>query len=112
MRKILICGGRDYSDKKNAFSVFEDSQIINGDLIIQGGASGGDYLARCFAKKYGIGCCTMHVNWDFYGKKAGPIRNSAMLSLNPDLCIALPGGIGTKNMVNKCKKAGIRVIEV
>ena len=30
-----------------------------------------------------------------------------MLKLNPEYCIAFPGGNGTANMVDLCKKAGI-----
>ena len=40
--------------------------------------------------------------WDFYGKSAGYKRNVIMGSLAPDLCIAFPGGVGTRMMVEIC----------
>lgn len=51
-------------------------------------------------------------NWDVFDRRAGPVRNSWMLDLKPDLVIAFPGGRGTQNMVEQAKKRGIKVMTV
>lgn len=38
---------------------------------------------------------------------AGPIRNSFMLALGPDLVLAFPGGRGTADMVRQASEAGV-----
>jgi hypothetical protein len=54
-------------------------------------------------------------DWETYGKAAGPIRNTQMLTEgNPDMVAAFHNDIskskGTKNMIVQAKKAGIKVI--
>jgi hypothetical protein len=80
-------------------------------LLVHGCATGADTLAAIWAMERGIqpvGCPAL---WDFYGKKAGPIRNGAMTLLKPQLCVAFPGGNGTANMIVQAEQAGIRVID-
>ena len=50
--------------------------------------------------------------WSVHGKPAGAIRNTRMLVIGrPDICHAFPGpeSVGTWDMVNKAKRAGIPV---
>lgn len=107
--KVLVCGGRDYGE---ADKVEEVLSALDPPLIIEGGASGADSLASLWATKNGVHVCTVNALWGFYGKQAGPIRNSAMLALKPDLVVAFPGGRGTADMVEQAKAAGIEVLEV
>lgn len=107
--KVLVCGGRDYGE---ADKVEEVLSALDPSLIIEGGARGADSLARLWATKNGVHVCTVNALWDFYGKRAGPIRNSAMLALKPDLVVAFPGGRGTADMVAQAREAGIEVLEV
>ena len=109
---VLITGGRDFK----GYDLFHDGMVESGllgdiDLIIQGGATGADAIARAWACNNNTHCATIPALWDVNGKAAGPIRNSIMLKLNPDVCIAFPGGRGTDDMVKKCAKAGIKVIK-
>jgi hypothetical protein len=55
-------------------------------------------------------------DWDRYNKAAGPIRNSLMLKLHPDIDLVLAyhddledGSRGTKDMCEKAEKAEIEV---
>lgn len=54
-------------------------------------------------------------DWNKYGKVAGPIRNSEMLKLHPDIDLVLAfhddlsESKGTRDMVHKAQKAGIEV---
>ncbi len=80
-------------------------------MVIEGGARGADRLCRLWCREKGIHVATVEALWDFYDNGAGPIRNSAMLQLKPDIVLAFPGGNGTKDMVKKAKAAGLTVIE-
>jgi predicted Rossmann-fold nucleotide-binding protein len=110
--RILICGGRDWHQitEFNAHLQSVRHLFAPAFCVIEGGATGVDTLARNWAKHNGLCCMTVRANWDLYGNRAGSLRNTWMLQFGmPDLVIAFPGGVGTNNMVQQAKKAGIDV---
>lgn len=109
---ILVCGGRDFNDKKFVDKTLDEIMNSNDiSKIIQGEASGADKLAKLYALEKGIPLVSLAADWNKFGKAAGPLRNDEMLKLNPNLVIAFPGGKGTKDMVKKSIQAGIQTIE-
>jgi hypothetical protein len=128
-RRVLVCGGRNYSNHRRFFQTLDDIAWALGDLndnelgegdkwlpdwlIISGAATGADSLAIEYAV---VNWCQLEeypADWDKYGKRAGYIRNKQMLEEGkPDLVIAFPGGKGTANMIKLAKEAGVEVIEV
>jgi hypothetical protein len=134
--KVLVCGGRKFG-KLDQFGpdgspplpevvakAKAQRQFVNDKLteisntrgpiteVVEGGADGADTCAFWWCLMHKIKCTTVRADWDTHGKKAGPIRNSAMLLHEPVLVIAFPGEVGTADMVAKAKKAGIEVIEL
>ena len=105
--KLLVCGGREFSDFKrltarmNLIHAMEEVRCV-----IHGGARGADTLAGQWARDHGVQEVVCAANWDYHGKKAGPIRNKAMLLLAPDCAMVLPGGVGTKNMLTLLQAYG------
>lgn len=114
MIHILCCGGRDYQDEAFVFARLDEAQQKYGDFaIIHGGARGADLLCDSYGKSKGLPVAVIFANWNFYGKKAGSLRNQWMLEMfRPDLGIAFPGGIGTANMVSQLKRNDIPVWEL
>lgn len=114
--KILVCGGRDYSDHEEVANVLDGycySVPAMSVAIIHGGARGADSLAGRYAQENGICEIVVKANWDVHGKSAGPIRNQWMLDYcNPNIVVAFPGGAGTADMVRRARKAGVEVLEV
>lgn len=125
--KVLICGGRDYTDynqfrdemEKIALDRFprmkpdEYGNFLYSVHIISGGARGVDTMAIDWAVTNWCNFTEYKADWKKHGKAAGPIRNQQMLNEGkPDLVIVFPGGSGTADMVRRSKKAGIEVIEV
>ena len=105
MLRLLVCGGRNYSDKAKVWEVLSGIKDKHGMnvFLCEGDASGADYLAKEFAKSNGWDRVSYPANWARYGNSAGPIRNQKMFDeFKPDLCIAFPGHNGTKNMVMIC----------
>lgn len=112
--RVLVCGGRDYSDEEK---VNDTLDRINTETaitcVVEGRARGADNLAKKWADGRRIRCEGFPALWRSYGQSAGPIRNKQMLEEGkPDLVVAFPGGKGTANMVKLAKEAGIEVIEI
>jgi hypothetical protein len=106
--KILVCGGRDFSDYPFMSSTLES---INPTQIISGGARGADRLAERYAVEFGVPIQVFPALWDTEGKAAGFIRNQRMLDEgDPDLVVAFPGGRGTDDMVRRAIRHGVKVI--
>ena len=74
--------------------------------------SGADGLAEAWATARSVPVERYPAAWKRYGRSAGPRRNTIMVLKVSDLCVAFPGGRGTKDMVRKARIAGVRVIQV
>jgi phosphoribosylanthranilate isomerase len=110
MSKIIVTGGRNYCDYIMLEEVLD---IIKPTLIIQGGASGADLIAKEYAEYKELPVITFDADWEQHGKAAGPMRNIQMLEAHPDaVVVAFPGGIGTSNCVKEAIKRNMIVLEV
>lgn len=112
--RVLVCGGRDYSDPMTLGSWLGGIHKQRGiALLIEGGATGADALARKFAEWKGIPVKTYKADWKTLGRAAGPHRNRLMLiEGRPDLVVAFKGGKGTANMVELARAIGVEVLEI
>lgn len=110
---VCVTGGRDFT---NAVIVNQALDKIHADkpisMLVNGGATGADALARAWAKANRIETHTEAALWALYGQRAGPIRNGVMVSFAPDLVVAFPGGAGTRDMVTKSVQAGLQVVHI
>jgi hypothetical protein len=112
MSRVLVCGGRDFSDKALAFRVLDGLHARQPiTALIEGGARGADTIGREWAIQYrSIVVRTFPADWATHGRAAGPIRNQQMLDEGrPDLVVAFPGGKGTADMVRRAKEAGVPI---
>ena len=107
--RVLVCGGRDFSDYKAVRAVL---CALNISVVIHGAARGADTLAARAAEHLGVGQIACPADWRQHGRRAGFIRNREMLEHKPDVVIAFPGGRGTADMVNKASSAGVTVYEI
>lgn len=105
--RVLVCGGRGFEDTKLIHHYLNAMSVT---LVIVGGASGVDLIAQRWAEGKGIPCMVFYAQWDYYKKKAGPIRNGWMLEFGePEMVLAFPGAKGTDDMVRKARKDGVSV---
>lgn len=111
--KVLVCGGRNYSDEQAVFDFLDtfNDQITS---VVVGGAQGVDGMAAKWALKNLKDVYIYVAEWEKYGKRAGPIRNAKMLEKHPDIehIIAFPGGRGTADMVRQGKNKNISILEI
>lgn len=85
--------------------------LMGGCIILTGGAKGADSMAHEIAGELGFMRKVMPADWAQYGKRAGYLRNIAMLDEGPELVIAFWDGKskGTLHTINEAEKRGIKV---
>lgn len=111
----LIYGGRKFRNRRFMF-LWLDRLAMESDgwplVVIHGGAAGADHYAELWAAE--VGCeieryPVSHLEWQQYGKSAGPRRNETMIVTGkPDIAIGFPGGAGTADMTKRVLDHGIR----
>jgi hypothetical protein len=110
-QKILCCGDRNWTDYNKIYAHL--STYPDGSIVIHGCANGADSLSGVAARHIGFRVIEVPANWEKYGRAAGPIRNTEMLRLHPDVVLAFHSNIaasrGTKNCINQAKRMGIPV---
>lgn len=111
--RVLVCGGRDFSDTKALNTTMDKIHKNSGiDVVIEGDARGADRIAGYWARRRGITNLKFRADWEMHGRAAGVIRNQEMLKKgNPDLVVAFHGGRGTADMIRRADAAGIKVIK-
>lgn len=106
---VLICGGRNYGDRKALYSAMElFTKHHEITCVVQGGARGADNLAKLWCRENEVHMAEVCALWST-GKRAGSERNAVMLSLGVEYVIAFPGGAGTADMVRRAEESGISV---
>ena len=131
LHRVLVCGGRDYSDKARLFAILDHYHREAGsfECLIHGAASGADSLAGEWAVARAVPVLPFPAVWDDltthpvvtrhrrdgtpYNVLAGSIRNTRMLREgSPTVVIAFPGGKGTADMVRKSHMANVPVLVI
>lgn len=112
--KVLVCGGRGFSDRALLFGVLDGIRRHHGELhIIEGAAFGADSLAAEWAIENDQPLEEFPADWKARGPAAGPLRNQRMIDEGrPDMAVAFKGGRGTDDMVRRVNKAGIFLVDV
>lgn len=111
--KVLVCGDRSWTNTRLILECMKALYYEMGyDTLIEGEARGADKIAANCAHYLGMAVLDFPADWEKFGKAAGPIRNQRMLTVGkPDLVVAFHNNIeesrGTKDMINKAKKACI-----
>jgi len=114
---VIVTGGRDYAKRARVYGILD---AIGPDLVIEGGATGADQLAREWADERGVHRATVPALWKKFDRAAGPKRNAVMVEILKALsgsgreCIvcAFPGGRGTASCVSIATDAGFYVKEI
>ncbi|MGY6251723.1 DUF2493 domain-containing protein [Bosea thiooxidans] len=111
--RLLVTGGRNFTNRDLAFSALDKLDAENCiDVVIHGAARGADTEAARWCAVRGVPVWPCPADWSL-GKAAGILRNQWMLeNASPSHVLAFPGGNGTADMVRRARAASIPVIEV
>jgi len=112
--RIIYCGGREYSNGIAVLNMIEMMESIYGDHeIVHGDAKGADRLAGYCGTLAKMQVLPVPADWDTLGKRAGTVRNRAMLDLPGVVAVcAFPGGVGTAHMTGIAQlRKGVQVFE-
>ena len=114
MLKLIIAGGRDFTDykllehevKQFIIEIAGDQKLRRDDVeIVSGLARGADSLGIDFANEHWLPVVEFIADWDKYGKSAGPFRNEEMAKYATHCIVFWDGkSTGSKNMIENCKK--------
>lgn len=112
LTKVVVTGGRDNYDIDAVKRTLDELQGEYGQLfIIEGGATGIDECARCWAHDEGQQYATVPALWHIDGSRAGPMRNAAMIgTLQPDIVVHFDGGRGTANCLAEARQFGAVIV--
>lgn len=114
MKFVLVTGGRDYANHAHLDKVLKE---LDPDVIMEGGSTGADQLARRWAQASGRFGVLVPANWEHHGRGAGPRRNELMVQMISALrraghevsAVAFPGGKGTASCVGFAEEMAIVV---
>lgn len=108
--KVLVTGSRDWTDEARIRMVLSEF-ILHGEslTVIEGGARGADEIAGRLADEMGFTRVTVKADWEKFGRSAGPIRNRAMLAMEPDLVLGFckNGSRGTMDCIHEASRRGV-----
>jgi len=112
VRRVLVTGSRTWTDTQ---AIRDALAAVWGDgtaVLVSGACPGGaDRLAEQCWTSWG-GTVERHpADWDRYGRAAGPRRNTAMVALGADVCLAFPLGAspGTRHCMRMANAAGMPI---
>lgn len=107
--KTIVAGPRDCNDRELVFNALTFVGLYITE-IVSGGAKGVDTLGELWAAENDVPVALFPADWDYHGKKAGPIRNRQMAEY-ADALIAFWDGEsrGTGNMIKQAKSMGLSV---
>ncbi len=112
-KRLLVTGSRTW-DKPEVINYWLNRFAVKWDgyrlILISGHCpKGADYLAELAASTYGFRIHAVPADWKRWGRKAGFVRNTEMVELRPDHCIAFirDGSNGATACRNLAKAKGI-----
>lgn len=90
--RLLITGSRTWQDRERIRKALTKVHLKLGKdtpgTLIHGGTDGVDKMAAEIWEKLGRQTELHRPDWDRYGKRAGLIRNKAMVDSGANLCLA------------------------
>ncbi len=103
-------GGRRFSHRAVVWAALDRVLAKHGPFVlVHGAARGADSLGAAWGAARGLTVDPFPADWAAHPRRAGPIRNAAMLAAGLDAAVGFPGGSGTADMERRLVRAGVPV---
>lgn len=116
MKRLLVTGSRGWTNVPVISEGLMAAYTRLGGsaekiVLVHGAAPGADTIAAQIWSAWGLPTEPHPANWSEFGRSAGPIRNQEMVALGAAEAHAfrLPDSKGTKDCIDRCVKARIRI---
>lgn len=113
--RLIIAGSRNATEFQ-VLSAIQECEIAgpfnpyDAKEVVCGEAKGADREGKNWAIKNGIQVTSFPADWEFYGKRAGVVRNAQMGGYATHLLAVWDGkSPGTKHMIDYAVKKGLEV---
>lgn len=113
--RVLVTGSRNWADWSVVERVLLDICAATAPtvrpVLVVGDAAGADAIAREVWRRMGWPVEVYRAKWKQYGKRAGFLRNQAMVDSGADVCVAFikDASRGATMTANLAEAAGIPV---
>ena len=110
--RTIIAGSREIVDYELLVDLMEEAAAagIFPTVVLSGTARGVDKLGERWAEENGVPLERYSADWEKFGKRAGPIRNSLMVSKAEALLVLWDGeSRGTRNVMMLAERAFLKV---
>lgn len=107
--RVLVTGSRSWTAREEVYGVLDE---LRPDIVIHGGCpTGADAMASAWCQLHGVAEDVFPADWEVHGRRAGYLRNQAMIDEGPDLVVAFrrEGSRGTQMTIDLARKAGLQV---
>ena len=106
---LVVSGSRQFSNKSIIHLHLQSALKKQPKLVlVSGGAAGADQIVRSWAVANKVPFLSVPAHWQRFGKAAGPIRNSFMLSIASGLlAFPLASSKGTVSIIRQARKLGL-----
>jgi len=101
---VLCCGSRNWTNwSKVEQALYRMLPTVGFFRVLHGGARGADSISGEAAQLLGLDVEIVYPDWKQHGRRAGMLRNTAMLERHPDYVIAFWDGVsrGTLDTIAK-----------
>lgn len=108
-RRVLITGSRTWTDRALIRAALAQAWEP-GTILVSGGCpKGADALCEACWSAWGGQVERHPADWDTYGRRAGFLRNAAMVQAGADLCLAFirNESAGASHTADLAQRAGI-----
>lgn len=109
LKKIAVIGSRSFSDEEYMRRVLFEKEKLHAEehVLVSGGAPGEDFLAERISKVEEIPFVLYPANWERHGRRAGMLRNIAMIQYVDEVIAFWDGkSSGTQHSINLAEKFG------
>lgn len=119
MRRLLVTGSREWANRTIIADALiegwrelrDGGEVGGGVVLVHGDCRGADRIAASIWRGVGLRLEPHPARWLEFGRRAGHVRNQAMVDCGADLCLAfiLNGSPGATMCATMAVAAGIPV---